>query len=256
MAVEPLTRRSKDFPNGMRRWPENEAEIDEAARLLWPALRARLLITDRAAPGFLREETLVYLCRRARRVGNGAQTSRLCEVLLARSAGAITKAVKKVEDYARQDAAEAIREMLLDLVLDVDTDRADFFQVVYFQGLERIATHVRSRFRAAHERAEQMAPLVVVAEEGSEQDETPHEAEIAGRSPFLSTDYATHVREHLDLIEDARHREAFVLRYLVGLQVAEVAKHFGVIEKTVFNWLKDAATTLAAVRGGAYDAVS
>ena len=36
---------SKDFPNGMRRWPENEAEIDEAARLLWHPVWERAEVT-------------------------------------------------------------------------------------------------------------------------------------------------------------------------------------------------------------------
>ena len=253
MAVEPLTRRRVEPPHApYRRLPAVEAQIAEVLDLPWLELRGRLLIVNRASPGFVREETLVYLCRRAHRAGSRAQLELIYRVLIRRVAGEITVGVQGFGASARRDAADAIRDALFERLVDLTSDCADYFQVVFFQALRMLIYYVMRGQKAVREHAERSVPIFS-PEEAAEDREVLPEGEIAARSAFAPPDQATQISENLNLIKDRRHREAFVLRHREGMQVAEVAAHLGVTPKTIFTWLTAAEATLAAAQGGSDD---
>ncbi len=109
-----------------------EAQIDETVQLSRPELRARLLITDRNDPGYLRHECLVHLVRQGRRSGDQALMSAVLPVLLGRCEANL---LVKVPDGGMPDAA-SLRQEILDELTELfvvdgsggSPDELDFYE--------------------------------------------------------------------------------------------------------------------------------
>lgn len=85
-----------------------EANIDGALLNDLPALRARLLVTDKGAPDYLRSESLVHLVRAAHRAGDDRRRDAAFTVLLGRC-----EAILKAKVSTQLPNAEALREEVL-----------------------------------------------------------------------------------------------------------------------------------------------
>jgi len=103
-----------------------EAQIDEAAQLAPPDLRARLLITARDDAGYLRHECLVHLMRQGRRSGNEALMSAVLPVLLGRCEANLTVTVPDGRMPASSDLRQEILDEFTELfVMDGSGDSLD-----------------------------------------------------------------------------------------------------------------------------------
>lgn len=105
---------------------EVEVQIDEAIQLPLPDLRARLLITNRDDPSYLRHECLAHLVRQGRRSGDQALISAVLPVLLGRCEANL---LVKVPDGQLPDAGR-VRQEILDefselFVMDGSVERPD-----------------------------------------------------------------------------------------------------------------------------------
>src|SRR4051794_21639190 len=86
-----------------------EAQIDEAIQLGLADLKARLLITNKHDPGYLRHECLVHLARHSRRAGDQALIGAVLPVLLGRCEANL---LVRVPDGQLPDAASLREEIL------------------------------------------------------------------------------------------------------------------------------------------------
>lgn len=92
-----------------------EAQIDETLRLTRFELQSRLLITDRKASGYLRNESLVHLVREGRRAGDQQLMNAVLPVLLGRCEANL---LAKVAEGALP-AADSIRQRILEDLTDL-----------------------------------------------------------------------------------------------------------------------------------------
>jgi len=129
--ARPLTKTKPDGTLYLRS-SEVEAQIDEAIRLSPSELAVRLLISDRQAPGYLRNECLVHLVRRGRHLSDQELMTAVLPVLLGRCERNL---LTKVPDGAIADAASLRQEILDELaeLFAVDgcadrTDDLDFYE--------------------------------------------------------------------------------------------------------------------------------
>jgi len=101
-----------------------EAQIDEVVELSQADLRARLLVTDRNDPYYLRSETLVHLIREGRRCDDQHLMNSVLPVLLGRCEANL---LVKVPDDGVPDAATVRQEILENLTdLFVSDGTGDF----------------------------------------------------------------------------------------------------------------------------------
>jgi hypothetical protein len=196
---------------------------------------------------------VVYLCRRAHREQDRLRLEALWGVLLTRIDRFVTRGFKHLRsEQAKGEAAIAIEEALAAGIFDLRTDKADFLQVRFFNGLHRLVTGEFDR-RVAAEKVEDVTLSLGSDEEAIERpDELEVQMAVRGRGA-APLDQSLHIQEHLAKIKDPRHREAFVRVNRDGWKVKDVAKHMGVTEKTIFNWNEGAKALLQADRGGPDD---
>jgi hypothetical protein len=105
--ARPLTKYSKEGALYTRP-PAVEANIDGALLIDLPTLRGRLLVTDKAAPDYLRSECLVHLVRDAHRSGDVTRRDGVFTVLLGRC-----EAILKAKISDRLPNAGELRELVL-----------------------------------------------------------------------------------------------------------------------------------------------
>jgi hypothetical protein len=109
--ARPLT--NTDANDGLYTRPSAvEAQIDEAGRLSRSDLQARLSVTDRNDPAYLRSECLVHLVREGRRANDQQLMSAVLPVLLGRCE---VNLLVKVPDGGMPDAASVRQEILENL---------------------------------------------------------------------------------------------------------------------------------------------
>lgn len=105
--ARPLTKFNKEGVLYTRP-PTVEANIDGALLDDLPSLRARLLVTDKGAPRYLRSECLVHLVRAAHRAGDDRRRDAAFTVLLGRC-----EAILKAKVSNRLPNVEGLREEVL-----------------------------------------------------------------------------------------------------------------------------------------------
>ncbi len=253
MAVEPLTQRSSRDGKVYHRVAEVETQLEGVEALDWPDLVDRLSVKSRSSPRYLREETLVYLCRRAHARGTSSDVSSLYRLLLARIQPGVESKLSGLDEHRREGAAEAVRNALAGRIFDLSTNRGDFLQVIFFQGLTALILTEVARQRKEQERERRSVSLDAASDADESEASAPMEAEVAQRVNRNAPDRAAAIHQGLALIKDDRHRMAFVLRYHERLPVAEVAARMGVTPRTILNWLTAAQAILVAAHGDSYD---
>ena len=108
-----------------------DSQIQEALSLEPEDLRRRLDVADKVSPDFLKEESLVYLIRHYHREKNTQRVDELSECLLTRCAISIDSWLGSLGSNWREDANADVVAELFDRILDLDSDRGDFLQVVF-----------------------------------------------------------------------------------------------------------------------------
>ena len=245
----PLTRR-RAGGQALTRGADVEAQIEDACALAPVDLleRARL---GAGAPGYLKEETLVFFIRASHRAGDANIMNALAEILVRRCAGQIARETSTLGSAAG-DAYNTIVYELFQRILEPDSDRGDFFQCRFWLALKRlIISTLRPYFTSIRWEGEHMA-------------EPPSDPEDEGNRLDISEWIAdTRVSpEEWTLLTDALGdmpapaRAAFVLHRGYGLPIESndpteltVSQYFGKTSRTIRNWLRSAEEHLRIWRG-------
>ena len=220
--ARPLT---KTGPDGARytRPAELDAQIDAVIQLSLPELRARLLLTNRNDPGYLRHESLVHLVRQGRRSADDALLNTVLPILLGRCEAVLNA---KVPDGQIPDAASVRDEILAEFseLFVVDglgecPDALDFYECRFnlaFRAL-RIDAVRREARRLKHVASLPLTDL----ESGSDSFEDAF-ARVSDAFTILPTQEWDAFREpFLKAIDalPADERDAVVLVHVLGYKV-------------------------------------
>ena len=256
--IQPLTKRNADGQL-YERLPDVELQMREAIALDAAALRARLPIADQSAADYLKEETLVYLLRRAYAAADRGLVDDLTATLL----GRCTNLVRHHLGSLGPDAVEeGSAEFAADLVTQIlDGNRADFLQVRFWVAAPKFAIRVFGRLARARQHQGDTVPFSSIA--GYEPDAKDDGRMVSARQ--LEDVAAPSDEEFVinnALVNDAlarineRHRAAFLLRHYAGWPIEDqdpnvptISRKFGVDPRTIRNWLKAVEDELQSWRG-------
>ena len=266
---EPLTRRNRAGELYIRE-PDVERQIVGALALTREVLRERIAITDRGSPDYLKEECFVYLLRHYHRRGDEGNVSDIAAALLRRGTRIIRRHLRSLGAEALEEGYSEVVARLLRKILDVATDKADFFQVRFWFAMKRICIQVFDTLLAQHERGRKEVPFSDVPGYDDEEDAQPETkvlrlTEEDKRRVSAPSDEKALIKS--DLQREARRvaltqlkepfRSAYMLRHCHGWpiehqgpSVPTISRYFGKTPRTIRNWLTTAEETLARWRGG------
>lgn len=246
--LRPLTKRGADG-SLYTRPPEVERQIAAAVALAPAELLARLEVADRASPAYLREECLVYLLRTYRQTNQPALIDALATTLLRRSVDILKHTLGGLSAASFEEASDVCIQDMFERILDVETNRGDFYQARYRMGLKRLAITAFNRFQALDEHGRHAASL----DEESD-DDAPH-GPIQLEAGGLTTEQHAQMTEALARIDEP-YRTAFVLRYFHNWptedddpSVPTISSYYNKTPRTIRNWLTRAESALAQWRG-------
>ncbi len=253
--LEPLTQRN-GAGKSYQRLPAVETQIRAALGLDGAALVARARISDRMATDYLQEECLAYLVRNAFRRGDHERFSTLTSILLRRCVRWLKAGLFKL-GIQEQDLDEQSQKLVSAMITDLTSDdgRGDFFQVRFWAVLKKDLLNVAKRYERSVQKARCHVSLSdPVRDEGDDDGSAIVRADVI---PSLE-DVAGSIEVRIDMaralasIHDPRHRQAWIM-YNDGWQIdakdpAEptISKRFGVTDRTVRHWLRQAEAELKA----------
>jgi len=250
-AAQPLTRRNAEGTLYTRS-PEVERQIAHALRLTPTAVITQAQLDDQGAADYLREEAIVYLIRAAQRRAHRAMVDALFTVLLRRCERLFRRRLGSLGAQTFDDAYSECVSALADDILDLDSDRGDFYQVRFWTALQRRAVSAFGRSAKGRERTEYTTPLL---EEQPDDDDSPNKGAILADTTISALDRAEY-REGLNSIKEP-YRTVFVLRHYHGWPtedadpaVPTISRYFNKTPRTIRNYLRQADDALLAWRGG------
>lgn len=246
---KPLTRRNRQNES-YTRTEKVETEIRSALSLDCAALIARASISDKSAPNYLQEESLVYFIREALSRQEEKTFRSLFQILHSRCVNYVYFCFSSFEPDKRDDAFQNVITHLVDKIMDLEDDGGDFFQVRFWFGLKRlIVTEYTSQVKATEEDIEK---LVFVDEQIEGEEGLQPMLELPGNC--LSPEDTVILKAGLSSIQDP-YRKVFILRYYVGWPIKSndpdevtLSSYFGVTPRTIQNWLDAAEKSLAKWR--------
>lgn len=261
MPVEPLTHRNAEG-TVYQRMDAVETQIHAALALSSQRLRERVAISDQQSGEFLQEECLVYLIRHYHRLQERYLVSDLAEALLARCARTIDSNLRALGDEAREDGAQDVVEQLFQQIMDLESDRGDFFQVRFWAGLQRLRTRAFGRQLTLRKRVQATVRFSSVAgysqdsgEEGDPVVQPGDEANVSvpsGEATVVQNDV---IRDALGRLDEP-FRSAFLLKHYEGWPIEHqdptvqtISRLYGKDPRTIRNWLRKANEVLALWRG-------
>lgn len=264
LKAPPLTHRNKKGELYLR--------TDEVEEQIWVALsldRSELLERaanlDHTSVGYLGPECLVFLIRHFAGASDGDMVHALSRGLLNRCARRIRKAFEPLDDReAREEAKSWVVAQLFGKVLDLASDRGDFFQVRFWVGLDALTFKALRRAYTAEKRANTMLRLSELAGEDSEDDDPPV---FRGRSE-VSLD-PSQWPDRTALLKDAeralaamnpKHAEVFKMKHLYDIPIEDknpevytISRHYDKSPRTIQNWLTAAESALQRWRERNHD---
>lgn len=218
-------------------------------------------MSDAKGDGCLSNEALVFLVRQTRN-GDRDLFGRLIHLLGSR---ALRIAERWAQGFDRDTTNEIVwnvEKEILDLVLtDTPCRQSDFLEVAFGKAVERrtinavqkrkqLPLPLRASFADKHEEeTEPETPTELVADECP----SPEEMLIALESEVLLPEL---IQKAHAAVKDRRHLEAVILRYGHDWPITDkdpakptLVRHFGVSEKQLRNWIKDALKLMRAAVG-------
>ena len=258
MEIRSLTRQKKDG-TPYHRPPEIERQIVEVLPLEGSELLHRAKLDDQASADYLKEETFVYLIREHLRTDNRQLAEQLVEVLLRRCT---TRIHNRLRPLSPEDVKDAYQDVVLKLfgwIVDLDDDRADYFQVRFWSGLKTLTIDTFERYLGDMKRSRRHE-----IQRGAAVDADPD-----GRDPIqelpnsdLLPDERFEIIEAIDEVAiqaiaqlDEPIRTAFVMRHYWDWPIEStdpdtrtISHYFGKTPRTIRNWLDKAQQKLAAWR--------
>ena len=268
--LEPLTRRNRRGHVYVRE-PDVARQIVTALALSRDALRTRAAISDRGAPGYMKEECLIYLVRHYHRNGDEQRVSDLCAALVRRVTPIIRKHLRSLGPEALDEGYSEVLTRLFRRVLDLSTDKADFFQVRFWVAMKRLCIQVFGGQLAQHERRQKELSLSrVPGYEEEDQDVEPETKAVhlteedkhrvsapSDEKAIIDRDLRREARRIALTQLEEPFRSAYMLRHCHGWPIEHqdpavptISGYFGKTPRTIRNWLTTAEGTLAQWRGG------
>lgn len=258
MEVRPLTRRTIDG-NVLTRSAEVEAQIAQALRLEPLELQRRMGVADREDSDYLKEETLVYLIRETRRQGNADFCRRGTEALLQRCVPQARKYLGALGEQEFDQAFSDLTTQVLEMILDLASDKGDFLQVRFGRKLKLLAIDVFRRYiDQINEDTEKLVPWSSIAgndDQGEEDERRRVQLPPEMRSPDPMKDRKLLAKEALRQIPEPQ-RTAFILFHYDGWPIESkdthcpsISRQFGRTPRMIHNWLKMAEEILERWRG-------
>ena len=258
--IEPLTRRSHDGKT-YQRSQEVEAQIVDALLLERSVLIERVAIRDFKAPGYFKEECVVYLVRKFQRDSDSDLVSGLMNSLAMRMARQVHSQISKllhreyVDDCCQDVMLEAARR-----ITDLTSDGDDFAQVRFGLWLQRITFKtLRPYFRS--QRQDRMTD----ADSGGDENPKSRKRPLKDATPLpdqqlIEAETRKLLEKEADkLLEklDPNERTAFLLRHCAGWEVENhdpsvmtISRYFNRTPRTIRNWLRGAEEKLQKCQGG------
>jgi hypothetical protein len=159
--ARPLTKATPDGSPYVR--PASvEAQLDEAVQLALPALRPRLMITDKEDAGYLRHECLVHLMRQGRRSGSEELMNAVLPVLLSRCEANLTVTVADGRIPAAADLRQEILDRLTELFVTDGSggcrSELDFYECRFNRAFRALRIDVLRRDERRRKRIAVVAP--------------------------------------------------------------------------------------------------
>jgi RNA polymerase sigma factor (sigma-70 family) len=211
----------------------------------------RAVEEDRSTESSLGSECLVFLIRHFHRAGDSDAVKRVARTLITRSKPQIRKWLPHTlftDGDARRQAVDSVIGELFTVLLDLDTDKADFYQAAFGRGVKTLALRAFNRIRVEQRRS---ANSVSVGDPGEGSDD-----ESEGDFVYTPVDPDALPDQRVMLLDAERAlasmpehcREAFRLRYYWDLSIESISAHFEKDPKTIHNWLKRAEKALVRWR--------
>jgi len=268
--LEPLTRRNRAGKLYLRE-SDVERQILTSLPVSCEELRRRTEISDRGSADYLTEECLVYLVRHYHRGGDEQRVSHLCSVLVRRATRIIHKRLRSLGPEAVDEGYSQIVTRLFSKILDISTDHADFFQVRFWLGLDRLCIRVFSIQLADLDRLRTEVPFSQVPGYEDDNDEAEPETKSvrlseedkqrvsssSGEKAILGRDLAREARQIVFTQLDEPFRSAYMLRHYHRWPIEDqdpnvptISRHFGKTPRMIRNWLAKAEEILSNRRGG------
>jgi hypothetical protein len=257
MPSDPLTRRNEAGHLYVRP-PEVEQQIWAALAGSEQGMIERAKQRDYTASDYLQQETLVYLVRHYCRMGNDTMVNELSAILIARCTKHIGGRLAILGADHLEDAACDVVASLFSVILDLTSDRADFFQVRFRPALDKLIIGVFRRYTHAKQQAHDQVPLSSFSgADGATDPEIAHHQRLpdALTMPAASLEQNLLTQEALAQLKEP-HRIAFLLRYLEGWpvfssdpSVPTISRYFKRDPRTIRLWLEEAKARLQAWQG-------
>jgi RNA polymerase sigma factor (sigma-70 family) len=220
-----------------------EADVERQIRELNGVSTRELLRlaqqSDHTAPDFIKEETLVYFLREAMRSQNPYLASDLHEILTRRAAGKIRRLVsvrKMLSEQRTQDCEYDIYSQMAQCLFEVTT-ATEFWEVHFWQSLQRLTNNIASRYQTAEWR--EIHPKVF---EDGEEDERDFLDE-ASTVDFQSIENQNFIQQAICVLPE-HERQVFLLTHQYQWNQTQIADKMGVTDRTVRTWLRSAERRL------------
>ncbi len=251
--VEISLRNTKD--ELYQRLPQVESQIREALALDRQTLIQRANQKDYKADDYFQEECLVYLARKFIREGNYEQTEDITTALISR----ISKHVNGIVSYPLEASyvEDCFREVISEVfsqILDVESSRADYAEVRFWNWLDRRIFNVLRKFI----RTQRKNNVTDSYDEPSENGKGYNFKEPPKylRDKSITPEQKTCISEGLQFL-DERERQIYIMRYYWGIEienqdsdVTTISKHFNVTPRAVRKWFEKAEKKLQKLQEG------
>jgi len=246
----PLTKHNNE--GGLyTRTPEVESQIESAFFLDPASLLVRARVVDRKSPDYLQEECLVYFIREYLRKDDERTVESLFEILYGRCVTYIKIHLCALSPEDVEDAFQEVLEEVTDKILDLDSDRGDFYQVRLWRALKMKMITVYNEIIEDIKKRENDISI-----DRSIETEEDDDLDVFLCDGALSSEDIAFIKEGVIAIPD-RHRKMFLLLHYEGWPIKSkdpetmtLSKYFDVDPKTIYNWLNEVGEALRMWREG------
>ena len=235
----------RPLSGGRYRTDEVEAQIRWVQSMRFSEACRRITAKDPTGAPLIKEEALVYLLREYQRRGCAREAGYVAQTLLDRSAARIARWVERglptAADVHREQCLEEIQTQMW-VALQSDSAGCEFWEIAFWMCLKRRAMNCLDQFRRVA--FAEVHPTFT-------SDESDQETSLLDLMPdrgIEDVQARIEMQEALNLLP-ADQRQALHLFYIESWSQQQIAKQFGVSDRTIRNWLTAAAKTLRGYYG-------